>query len=100
MNLAQYKAELREIRDKAGKLLDRLEADEGKLDATPIFMSISEYAKHAQVSEKTVSGWLKQGLPHRRIGKVVRVKVADADNWNVEDATRRSAEMDAHGAKR
>lgn len=100
MNVAQYKAELIEIRNRADKLLERLASDEGKLDATPIYMSILEYAEHAQVSEKTIRSWLKKGLPHRRIRKIIRVKVAEADNWNEEDATRRSAEMSAHGAKR
>ena len=65
-----------------------------------IHMSTAEYAKHARVSEKTVRKWVKAGLPvlHRQ-GRIIRVKVAEADAWDPEGSTRHSAQMDAHGAK-
>ncbi len=65
-----------------------------------IFMTRAEYAKHRKVGVKVVSRWVNAGLPCRGSGKSLRVKVAEADEWNEEDATRRSAEMNAHGAKR
>jgi hypothetical protein len=100
MNLARVKAKLDAIIAEASTLKKEIEADAGELEAAPVYMSIVEYAKHALVSEKTVRNWVKAGLPVRRRGRVIRVKVVEADNWNEDDATRRGAELAAHGAKR
>jgi hypothetical protein len=65
-----------------------------------IYMSMTEYAKHAKVTTKTVSKWVRQGMPANRRGRNIRIRVAEADAWNPIDATRRDAELAAHGAKR
>lgn len=66
----------------------------------PIYMSIEEYAAHASVSRQTVTRWLASGLPCVRRGRVVRIKVAEADAWTPADAIARSAARAAHGGGR
>lgn len=65
-----------------------------------IFMTRTEYAKRREVGVKKISEWVRAGLPHRGSGKNLRIKVAEADAWDDGEATRRNAQLDAHGAKR
>jgi excisionase family DNA binding protein len=45
------------------------------------YATIQEFAGHLTVSRSTVKRWLKQGLPHVRVGSIVRIPVAEARAW-------------------
>jgi hypothetical protein len=70
-----------------------------RLGENALFMTPAEYAVHAKVSVKTVRKWLSKGLPANRKGRNVRVIVDEAGKWDLIDATKHSAAMNAHGAK-
>lgn len=105
MKTDHYQRIIGELHARIDPLLEDLAREAaGRLGEEATFMSISEYAKHARVSTKTVGRWVRGGLPVARDarGKVrapIRIKVAEADNWDAEEATRRAAELSAHGAE-
>lgn len=84
------------IEDAAQEIASRLVDD-------AIFMTVAEYAKHRKSSDKTVRKWIDAGMSGvSRRGRNIRIRFIEADAWREDDdgATRRSAELDAHGAKR
>lgn len=51
----------------------------------------AEYAARQRVSEKTINRLLKAGLPHLRVGKLIRIEPAVADAWLAQRAPGRAA---------
>lgn len=45
------------------------------------FLDVAGFAKHLDVSPTTVRRQILQGLPHRRVGKLIRIPVAQALAW-------------------
>lgn len=43
--------------------------------------TIQEAAKAFRVHHQTIREWLRRGAPHIRVGKVVRVDIADLRDW-------------------
>lgn len=44
-------------------------------------LTAPEVAQKVRVSARTVSNWLKRGLPHFKLGRTVRVSPADLEIW-------------------
>ena len=51
------------------------------VEATPMRMTVKGFAAHWRVSPRQVIDLVTRGLPVVRIGRVVRVPVAQADAW-------------------
>jgi hypothetical protein len=62
----------------------------------PFGLTVAQYAQRWQVSVPTVRGWIRSGLPVVKVERVVRVIVAEADDW----MRRRSAPAAVHGQRR
>lgn len=45
------------------------------------YLTINEVAARLKVGRRTVANWLRKGLPHIKVGGVVRVVPADLDKW-------------------
>jgi hypothetical protein len=42
----------------------------------------ADYARHIQVSKRTLDALLARGLPHLKLSnRLIRINVADADQW-------------------
>lgn len=63
------------------QLLARVRELESSPPSKLEFMPIAAYAEYRGVCPATVRKWIKLGLPHQRIGRVIRVRVAEADAW-------------------
>jgi excisionase family DNA binding protein len=95
--LADLRALLERLRAMADDGLARCAAlTSAPSEPTPIYMTIPEYADRRRVSESTIRRWIAHGLPHYRRGKVIRVRVAEADVWDDNTTVKRMAEIDAH----
>lgn len=46
-----------------------------------IWDTLEEYAARAQVSVATLNKWIKMGIPHIKLERIVRVDRAAADKW-------------------
>lgn len=100
MNAAKVIGELRAVRKTVDALLEQLEQHGVEATPEPIYMTPKEYAERAGVHEVTVRRWLKAGLPCLRQGRVVRVRVEEADRWTAAGAAAKAAEDQAHGGRR
>ena len=49
--------------------------------AAPELLTLAEYAHHRRASISTVRKWVRMGLPHSRVGRLVRIDPAQADEW-------------------
>lgn len=46
------------------------------------YLTVDELADEVKVSVRTVRRWLAEtDIPHRRVGTVVRFKLAEVDEW-------------------
>lgn len=83
------------------KELDDLETElvhveTGEAKKIPERMRIEAYARHRDVSVRTVYRWIELGMAGvERRGKVTRIVVAEADAWDEHAAIARHAEIDA-----
>jgi excisionase family DNA binding protein len=68
----------------ARALIDEALQTSGKERAQPTvpeLLTLAEYAQHRRASISTVRKWVRMGLPHSRIGRLVRIDPAQADEW-------------------
>jgi hypothetical protein len=103
MNAARIQQQIEALRVELASKLDALSravAEETSDTPPPLLMSVVEYASHASVSTTTVKRWLAAGLPCQRRGRVVRIRVADADAWTPGASIAASAKRAAHGGSR
>jgi len=45
------------------------------------YLSINELASYTGVSVRTLRAWIKAGMPHYRIGRLLRIKRSEFDEW-------------------
>jgi excisionase family DNA binding protein len=45
------------------------------------YSTIQDYALYRGVCKRTVRNWMHQGMPVFRMGRIVRVRWAEADAW-------------------
>lgn len=100
MNTARIQAKLDAIIADATALKEEIALAANDAEPDPVFMTIDSYAKRAEVSIETVRKWIRLGLPVRRQGSVVRVRVAEADRWSADAEASRRGERDAHRGRR
>ncbi len=87
------------------EILERVGEPAQATSAAPAvpYMTLAEYARARNVSLSTVKRWCRLGLPCARSGRVVRVRVEDADHWNdsgaADAAIHRLASIQAGAAK-
>lgn len=44
-------------------------------------VKINVVAIKYEVTTKTIRNWVKQGLPHIKVGRVLRFDMGEVDNW-------------------
>ena len=82
MSAAEKVDELRVLLRRANELLAEIDLAAVSNPAPPVlYMSIDEYAHRRGVSRETVKRWKTRGLPCHNLGRIVRVRVAEADQW-------------------
>ena len=59
------------------------------LDIVNAFMTIKEFASTVKCSQPAVRVWLRQGLPARRFGRLIRIDLQAALDWFEARAQRR-----------
>lgn len=47
----------------------------------PLYLDTDDFAARRSVSRSTVRRWIERGMPHRKVGRIVRVVVKDAEAW-------------------
>jgi excisionase family DNA binding protein len=77
VNLRRAAAALREL----AAALDEEGAAATPAPGTPEYMTPDEYAARVHVTPRTVRKLVEDGMPSARIGRVLRVKVREADAW-------------------
>jgi hypothetical protein len=53
------------------------------METPPAYMCTESFALRHEVCERTVKGWIAQGMPSYLTGRVRRIIVADAELWLV-----------------
>lgn len=48
---------------------------------TPAYLKLTDLAIYASASRSTLKKWLGCGMPHYRIGRCIRVKLSEFDEW-------------------
>lgn len=60
-------------------------------------VSKKEIAKHFGVSIPTVDRWIKAGVPHYKIGKLVRFEIEEVKEWFRNESTDDTQRKDCRG---
>jgi excisionase family DNA binding protein len=50
---------------------------------TPEYLSIPELAIYASVAPNTLKKWLKNGMPYYRVGRCIRIRVGEFNQWMI-----------------
>lgn len=62
-------------------------AADGNYRADEPLLTKAQLAYEFSVTPKTVQRWIKQGAPHMRVGRVVRLRRSEVEKWATEEAT-------------
>lgn len=81
MNAARIKSELLAVRARIDELLVEVDKAPESREPSP-WMTMAQYAEHAQVSTKTVGRWLADGMPHAKAP--VRIHREQGDAWRTK----------------
>lgn len=65
------------IKDELGIIIESNSLDN-------IFLNKKETCNYLKISNNTLDEWILKGLPVIRIGKIVRFKINDINNWMSE----------------
>ncbi len=47
----------------------------------PEYMTLAELAAYSSMSKSTLRKWLRIGMPHYRLGRSIRIKRNEFDQW-------------------
>jgi len=50
-------------------------------NASPEYLDLKQLAAYASVARNTLKKWLKSGMPHYRVGRCIRVRVDEFNEW-------------------
>jgi excisionase family DNA binding protein len=56
-------------------------AADSKYRADEPLLTKAQLADEFSVTPKTVQRWIKQGAPHMRVGRVVRLRQSEVERW-------------------
>ncbi len=45
------------------------------------YMTLKEIADYYKVHENTIRNWIEDGMPHIKIGRVIRFDIKDVEVW-------------------
>lgn len=77
--------QIQEIRQIVTKIIkDELEIIIESNSLGNIFLNKKETCNYLKISNNTLDEWILKGLPVIRIGKIVRFKINDINNWMSE----------------
>lgn len=77
--------QIQEIRQIVTKIIkDELEIIMENKSLDNIFLNKKETCNYLKISNNTLDEWILKGLPVIRIGKIVRFKINDINNWMSE----------------
>ncbi|MSB11701.1 helix-turn-helix domain-containing protein [Finegoldia sp. BIOML-A1] len=77
--------QIQEIRQIVTKIIkDELEIIIESNSLDNIFLNKKETCNYLKISNNTLDEWILKGLPVIRIGKIVRFKINDINNWMSE----------------
>jgi excisionase family DNA binding protein len=48
---------------------------------TPEYLSLAELAIYASVAKNTLKKWLKDGMPHYKVNRCIRVRIDEFNTW-------------------
>jgi len=97
---AKHLARLRRMREEIDEMIAEVDspAPARAANAPPgplVWMTQEEYARHRRVGMTKLREYIRAGLPVHREGRVVRIKVAEADAWDPDNAAADQARVDA-----
>jgi len=46
-----------------------------------MYITIQQMAEKYNVTKQTIRNWIKQGLPHIKLGNVLRFEEKESDSW-------------------
>lgn len=52
-----------------------------KNQVTPEYLSLAELAINASVAKNTLKKWLRNGMPHYKVNRCIRVRVDEFNQW-------------------
>lgn len=55
-------------------------------------MTVKDLAEHYQVTRQTIHNWLQHGLPHVKVGRVLRFDIEEVDRWVQEQSQKTKEE--------
>ena len=61
----------------------------------PEYLGLDELACYCSVSKKTLRKWLRRGMPHFKVGRLVRVRKGEFDAWLRHFRSGTSKDLDA-----
>lgn len=50
-------------------------------EASPEYLDLKQLSVYASVARNTLKKWLKSGMPHYRVGRCIRVRVDEFNDW-------------------
>jgi excisionase family DNA binding protein len=50
-------------------------------DPSPEYLDLKQLSVYASVARNTLKKWLKSGMPHYRVGRCIRVRVDEFNDW-------------------
>jgi len=63
--------------------------------ASPEYLDLNQLAAYASVARNTLKKWLKSGMPHYRVGRCIRVRVDEFNEWMNRFRVGTSKDLDA-----
>ncbi len=52
-----------------------------KEQLSPEYLDLNQLAIYTSVARNTLKKWLKSGMPHYRVGRCIRVRVNEFNDW-------------------
>lgn len=85
MEVILEKEQIQEIRQILSEIIrEELQETLSNNSLDNIFLNKKETCNYLKISNNTLDEWIFKGLPVIRIGKIVRFKINDINNWMSE----------------
>lgn len=98
-SMSPIRARILAIRNELDSLLAECDAPIEPAVAPKAYETPEEYALREDVDPDTVYRWIKAGMPHRKVGRYLRIDVQAAAAWHagggIRSAVKQSAKQSA-----